>query len=225
MKIVIIGDIHGCHKELVQLLEALPKDIEKIYSVGDLIDRGPESKKVVQECIDRGIICVRGNHEDMFLDFLDGCKRYSEGIFIQNGGGKTIRDYGGESFEIKGMYGSSNHTSNCEVPDNHLKFMKAMPYFIETDDFILTHGGVPEWMGEDFRDKEPGSEVELMWNRGRTHGDLGKVQISGHTPVQEPHLVKGAINIDTGCIFGNKLSALILPSMEVISVKGHNSQA
>ena len=221
MKVAIIGDIHGCHKELVELLDKLPNDIVKIYSVGDLIDRGPESKAVVQECIDRGIICVRGNHEDMFLDFLDGCKKYSEGVFIMNGGDKTIRDYGGESFEIKGIYGRSQHTSSCEIPDEHLKFMKDMPYFIETDDFILTHGGIPAWMGEEFRDNDPASENEMMWNRSRTNGELAKVQISGHTPVQEPHFVKGATNIDTGCFFGNKLSALIMPDMEIIDVKGY----
>lgn len=224
MKVAIIGDIHGCHKELVQLLDKLPADIEKIYSVGDLIDRGPESKAVVQECIDRGIICVRGNHEDMFLDFLNGTKKYSEGIFVMNGGDITIRNYGGESFEIKGIYGNSQHNSNCEIPDEHFNFMNDMPYFIETDDFILTHGGVPVWLGEEFRDNEPLSENEIMWNRGKTSSKLGKIQISGHTPVQEPHLVKGAANIDTGCFFGNKLSALILPDMEVISVKGHNSK-
>lgn len=225
MKVATIGDIHGCHKQLIELLDKLPSDIEKIYSVGDLIDRGPESKAVVQECIDREIVCVRGNHEDMFLDFINGSKKYSENIFTMNGGDSTLVSYQpNESIIKKDVNGVLLEISGIDIPDDHFEFMNNMPYFIETDDFILTHGGVPAWMGEDFRDKDPASENELMWNRGKTNSDLGKVQISGHTPVQEPHFIKGAINIDTGCFFGNKLSALILPDMEIISVNGHNSK-
>lgn len=222
MKVAIIGDIHGCHKQLIELLDKLPADIEKIYSVGDLIDRGPESKAVVQECIDREIICVRGNHEDMFLDVITGSKKYGESIFTMNGGDTTLESYQiGEITTKHDFKGTSLEIVSIDIPDEHFKFMNDMPYFIETDDFIFTHGGVPSWMGEEFRDTDPASENELMWNRGKTNGELGKIQISGHIPVQEPHLIKGAANIDTGCFFGNKLSALILPDMEIVCVEGH----
>ena len=80
-KSVIIGDIHGSINTFRELLDKLPDDIDQIYTVGDLIDRGAGVKEVVQECLDRNIISVRGNHEDMFLDYIRKTNEYDRGVF------------------------------------------------------------------------------------------------------------------------------------------------
>lgn len=90
----IIGDVHGCAKSLERLLEKMPED-GQIFSTGDLIDRGPDSKKVISLCIQRRIRSVMGNHEHMFLDYIDGAPYYGKGTYLMNGGNKTIEDYNG----------------------------------------------------------------------------------------------------------------------------------
>lgn len=206
MKLAIIGDIHGCHKQLIELLEKLPDDIARVYSVGDLIDRGPGSKQVVQEMIDRKVRCVRGNHEDMCIDYAMGIGEYDDGLFLMNGGNATLESYNGK------------------ITDDHLRFMIDMPYFIETDNFILTHAGINSLIKDNFRDGSDSSKTQAMWHRGNISGNLGKVQVFGHTPQGDVHFIRrggevDGINIDTACFFSGKLSAIILPSMEIVQVE------
>lgn len=218
-EIAVIGDIHGMHDKFIELLDKLPKDIEQIYTVGDLIDRGPDSKKVVQECIDRGIICVKGNHEDMFLDALRNERKYDPGIFLMNGGYETLQSYG---LEIK--HGS---LASVPMPDDHLEFIINMPYYIETDDFILSHAGVASHIEKTFKDCSTRSQQELMWDRTSKARDLSKFQVYGHTPVKEVEFLKKwnmldekhdivGVNIDTCAFVTGHLSAVIIPSLEII---------
>ena len=229
MKIAILGDIHGCAETLKKLLKALPDDIEQIYSVGDLVDRGPDSKGVVQLCMDNNVKAVRGNHEDMFLDFLDGVGEYDNGLFEMNGGRETIISYGGTCIRTPDFYGDQ-YTSSVTIPDDHRAYIDSFPHFIETDDFILTHAGihpmratgehgVGKW--DDGSDK---SNKDLMWNRNEI-AVLPKLQLVGHNPVVEVEYVTtggalAAINIDTCCgkMNPSKLTALIMPTREIIQV-------
>lgn len=255
-KSAIIGDIHGCSDALKRLLNELPDDIEQIYSVGDLVDRGADSKGVVQLCIDNNIKAVRGNHEDMFLDFLGDTKEYDEGhypseknggnatldsydngLFEENGGDKTISSYGGDSYRVRGMYGT-DYVSSVTIPEEHRIYLNSLPLFIETDDFILSHAGihpmratgefgVGKW--DDGSDK---SNMDLMWNRCSL-AVMDKIQIVGHNPVKEVEFVEGSdedlrpvegkiagINIDTmsGKVNYGKLTALIMPTQEIVQV-------
>ena len=213
-KIAIIGDIHGLHNKLIELLDKLPKDIEQIYTTGDLIDRGPNSKEVVQECIDRKIICVKGNHEDMFIDYIGERGNYNPGIFEMNGGIATLESY-------------SNGDKVVNMSDGHLEFMINMPYYIETDDFILSHAGVASHIEKTFRDCSARSQSELMWDRTGKAKNLKKLQIFGHTPnknveflkkwnaLDEKHDIVGA-NIDTCAFHTGCLSAILIPSLEIV---------
>lgn len=215
-KVAIIGDVHGCYEELLMLIGKLPKDIEQIYTTGDLIDRGIGSKEVIQYCIENSIISVKGNHEDMFIDLLMGTNKYSDGLFEMNGGIATLESYMNSSDEV-------------EIPDNHLTYIVNMPYYIETDDFILSHAGVPIHVEKTFRDCSERSQEMLIWDRSSKAKNLGKLQIFGHTPNKEVEFLRKwdpinekknivGVNVDTAGCFDNKLSAIILPTMEVISV-------
>ena len=227
---VVIGDIHGCVDALQRLLDALPDDIEQIYSVGDLVDRGPDSKGVVQLCMDNNIKAVRGNHEDMFLDFLDGSKEYDESIFEMNGGDKTIESYGGSCVRVNAGWGCTDYHSECILPDDHREYLESMPIYIETEDFILSHAGIHpmratgEFGVGKWDDETDKSNMDLMWNRLEL-AVMDKIQIVGHTPDHEVQYVKkldelAAINIDTACgkIEGAKLTAILMPSREIIQV-------
>lgn len=203
---VVIGDIHGCFKTLEALIKKLPKEVDEIFTVGDLIDRGPNVKEVVQFCIDNNVKSVRGNHEDMFLDFLGYSDDYDEGkypseknggeatirsydngIFEMNGGETTIKQYGGNAFKIKSMYGDEYCSSPCNIPDSHLEYFKNMPIFIETDDFVISHAGVHpiyvdgEYCQGKWNDGSDKANQSLMWNRNGV-ANIGKFQIFGHTP-------------------------------------------
>lgn len=225
-KTAIIGDIHGKADALKRLLNDLPEEIEQIYSVGDLIDRGTESKEVIQICIDNNILAVRGNHEDMFLDYLDGTGFYDEGTFENNGGMATLESYGG--MKILDTYGSFYW--QYFIPDDHKIYLESLPYFIETEDFILSHAGIHplratgEFGLGKWDDGSEKSNTDLMWNRHEL-AVMGTLQIVGHNPVPEVEYVKrrgelSGINIDTRCgkFDKAKLTAILIPTCEIIQV-------
>jgi len=206
----IVGDIHGMYIKLIELLDKLPKNIDQIYTVGDLIDRGPDSKEVVQECIDRGIKCVKGNHEDMMISYIGERGEYDPGIFEMNGGIATLESY-------------SNEDKIVDIPDNHLEFMINMPYYI-----VLSHAGVSTHIEKEFRDCSERSQRELMWDRTSKAKNLGKLQVFGHTPNKEVEFLTKwnalnerndivGVNVDTAALVTGCLTAVLIPSLEIIS--------
>ena len=235
-KSVVIGDIHGCYDTFWKLLSKLPDDIDQIYSVGDLVDRGPKSKEVVQLCIDMGIKAVRGNHEDMFMDFHMGIEEYDTNVFMINGGIKTIESYGGIVTKQWNPYSNVDYDFIYEtkhsIPEEHIEYFNNMPYFIETDDFILSHAGIHpmratgEFAVGKWDDGSVKSNTDLMWNR-EGWAKMNKIQVFGHTPNMGVQFVKGhgtkelaGINIDTSCgkLPCSSLTALIMPTKETIQV-------
>lgn len=209
MSSYIIGDIHGCAETFVELLKELPSNAE-IYTTGDLIDRGPGSKRVISTCIERGIKSVMGNHEHMLLDFLDKTGIYPKGLFVQNGGQETIKKYG---------------STILDIPPEHIDYLRSMPLYIETEHFVLSHAGVHFMKDiEEACDISGADDHNILWNRARL-ADLGKLQVIGHTPANNvDRSVSGdkmlAINIDTGCYSPNFgwLTAISIPELELIQI-------
>ena len=112
--IFAIGDIHGCVNELRALLNLLPLTPEStVVFLGDYIDRGGNSKGVIDTIIElRGhcrVVTLKGNHEAMFLDFLDHPGSARAGLFICNGGSATLASY-------------ANETGRYELPSEHVAF-------------------------------------------------------------------------------------------------------
>ena len=203
----IIGDIHGCASTLEDLLSEIPSG-EDIYSVGDLVDRGPDSSKVVSICMEAGIRTVLGNHEHMLLDYIDGSGFYGKGQFFANGGKATMDSYGGS------------------IPSKHEDFLRSLPLFIEGDDFILSHAGVHfAYTLEEACQIGDHWDFNILWNRSHL-ADLGKLQVVGHTynrsfvKIMEKGRMIG-VNIDTGCCYDRycKLTAISLPGLNTIEVK------
>jgi serine/threonine protein phosphatase 1 len=171
---IVIGDIAGQHKALLALVDKCPKDKE-IILVGDLVDRGPRSNRVVEWAIATpNVRAVLGNHEHMLLDFhgraFEGQKGpiYQRGLWDgYNGGQATLDSYGVEG-----------------IPKEHLDWLASLPLFIETDEFFISHSSLLRRLTLEkacsrnvWQDLDEG----ILWNRDYpTPRDDGKIQIFGH---------------------------------------------
>jgi len=192
-RIFAFGDIHGCLKELQALMKRVPCEPEDLLVfLGDYIDRGPDSRGVIDYLIDLGTqfpssVFLKGNHEAMFLDYLAGRDRIN---FLFNGGGKTLQNY---------MEGDS-----LRVPRTHMDFFNRLEPFFETKNFIFVHAGLRHGNPLDQQREE-----DLLWIREEfieTDYDWGKTVVFGHTPQPEPRLTPNKIGLDTGAVYGHSLS-------------------
>ncbi len=205
-KIAIIGDIHGCYNTLKSLYKKI-KGTESVYSVGDLIDRGKFSKEVVQFCIDNNIRPVKGNHEDMMITAIEKSDKFFSFIFkdaelyYYNGGRETQYSY------INSRLYSNFKNFKDEIRSlGHFDFLRNLPLKYELEKVIISHAGIVEG----------GNDVSILWNRN-TPAFLDKLQIFGHTPLDEVDFKKKHyLNIDTGCVYQNKLTAVIVDRHEGI---------
>jgi serine/threonine protein phosphatase 1 len=205
MATVVIGDIHGRLDRLKSLLETLPAWPDQFVFLGDYIDRGPDSKGVIDRllALAQEVECVflRGNHEDMALDALDGSNRYEPEIWEMNGGLETIRSY---------VRSPTREAWRAGLPPAHRQFLHDTALYHETDELVFVHARInPEGP------QRTPPEV-LLWERIESPLDsmgYGKRVICGHTPFPEPMIGPDWINLDTGCgkWEGGVLSALMLP--------------
>lgn len=210
----VIGDIHGCAATLRRLVDvtirATPAD--RIYLLGDLIDRGPDSKGVLDfifELRQRGVTVdsIRGNHEEMCLKASDD--PYYLSLWTANGGLATL-----ESFQADGP---------GDIPHAYRVFLAALPLYLLLDDYVIVHAGLNFDRPDPFEDTSA-----MLWTRSPVVDRLrigGRRLICGHTPTArsqlEASLGGSKIMLDNGCVFGGRpetgcLAALELGSMSVL---------
>jgi len=234
-----IGDIHGCYEELIALVnkliekEGLNPEKDEIVFMGDYIDRGPDSKKVVEVLIEwhkkyPHWTFLYGNHEDIFRDFLTGGKVYGGQNWFSNGGKSTWESYGGHfGKEVDGKFEAPK---NPDFPKEHLDFLlENTVYLYETEKYVFVHGGlVPEAPIKESL-KYPNTMIWARYGFIESDWDWGKKIIFGHTPdfkgkygkKMEPIVMKNKIGIDTACCppASNKLTAIKLPEEKLIFQK------
>lgn len=212
--IIAIGDVHGCAEELRLLIHQLPLNAETlIVFLGDYIDRGPDSKGVIDTILELRdlyhVVTLMGNHEEMFSHFLRDPNSQQAGFFILNGGSPTLASYA-----------SDDPATEYKIPDSHKEFFSDLSLYFETKDYFFVHAGIPE--GFDFSDKmKRNHRNDFLWIRGpflNSERKWPKKIIHGHTPVKNADIRANRVNVDTGCVFGNKLSAIEFPSERVFSV-------
>jgi serine/threonine protein phosphatase 1 len=233
LRTFVVGDIHGHATKLRGLmphLEERAQPGDALVFVGDYIDRGPDSRGVVDMVLgyrnggwDGPVVTLKGNHEELMLDFMEREPRYDPEIWIQNGGFETADSYTGKG--ITRRWAES-------IPTEHLEFFFNLRLWHEDENGIYVHAGM-----------RPGvlaceeEEDVLLWIRDpfiHSAYRWGKVVVFGHTPqFDEP---KGAIldrsqlpwrplnrpekiGIDTGAAYGGPLTAVILPDREFVSVR------
>lgn len=201
----VIGDIHGCLKNLKRLMKKLPvKKEDELIFVGDYIDRGKDSKGVVDFLLDLSkkyrCIFLRGNHEQMLLDYLDDKKMGR--IWYLNGMDATLDSYGNIN----------------SIPSHHLEFFRNTKFYYQTEKYLIVHAGVLP--GKPFKEQD---EMELIWIREEfiycKKPLYDKIIVFGHTPFLDgPYIDKTKIGIDTGCVYGGKLTAIRLEDRELFQV-------
>lgn len=212
----IIGDLHGCLPELEKLLIKVGGE-RKLIFLGDLVDRGPDSVGVLRRVM--GLVaqgralCVPGNHDVKLLKYLNGKK-----VQLTHGLAETVEQLKAESAEfmteVKAFLDSL--VSHYQLDGGRLIVAHAG---LKAEMQGRTSGAVREFClyGETTGETDEfGLPVRYNWAaeyRGQA------TVVYGHTPVLEPEWLNKTINIDTGCVFGGKLTALRYPEMELIQVE------
>lgn len=213
MRTIVIGDTHGCYEELKMLLSDLEKggaynkDTDKLIFLGDYIDRGKDSRLVIKLIRDLqkdndNVIALMGNHEDMLLEYYKGLNE----SWIWNGHNATLKSY-------------KNFQKQFE---DDMKWMESLPLYYEDEHFIYVHAGIDVNKPMEEQDKKT-----LLWIRGEfiySEKMYDKKIIFGHTPTMylfelseyiPVHTFTGNIDIDTGCVYNGKLTALVIENGEV----------
>jgi len=215
--IEIIGDVHGCLKTFEKLYESIIKDCKNIYSVGDLVDRGKYSKEVIEFFIAKNIKTVRGNHEDMLLkaiqlpdtEIFKGTVTFLD-LYFDNGGAFTQKSYI-DSTKKKDFY---NFIEDIKKR-NHYEYLKSFSLTIEFQKLIISHAGI----------KRERNTSSYLLNR-EIPDEIGKLQIFGHTPQSRIKIKPGHyINVDTGCVYGDSLSAVLVNSSTGELIKTYSENA
>ncbi|MGN6248023.1 MAG: metallophosphoesterase family protein [Ginsengibacter sp.] len=195
-RIFAIGDIHGCSKTFDKLLTEKIKITKEddIYCIGDYIDRGPDSKGVLDRIMQLRregykIHTLRGNHEQMMLE-ASSDKR-SMNLWLDNGGKSTMKSFGIKSLQ--------------ELPPEYLTFLNETEFYLQKHHFIFVHAGLNFKKSDLFEDKQA-----MLWERDffPQQPELGdRLMIHGHTPIPLTFVLKqrgNCINIDGGCVYSSR---------------------
>ena len=223
-RIYAIGDVHGRLDLLEEVLARVDTDLAthpisnaiRVF-LGDYIDRGPESKRVLDRliayCSAQPCVCLRGNHETYLSEFLKNPDILS--VWRHYGGFDTLLSYGLVP-SIETDVEKQRILACCLdriLPATHREFLSNLKQYFICGDYFFVHAGV-----------RPGiclteqSENDLLWIREDfllCEDPFGKVIVHGHTPVSEPEVRTNRINIDTGAYATGRLTCLILETDEI----------
>jgi len=215
-----IGDVHGELAKLDELLGLIREDAarrrveHRIVFLGDLVDRGPDSRGVIERAMhlarSENAIVLKGNHEELMLHAY--ANRESVGIYwwAENGGDETIMSYV--------MANGACDDFRDAIDKSHIEWLRQLPVMVrdEARGLVFVHGGIDPKTFPDCSD-----EVR-MWTRSHKFFDPGRwpdrpelegvVVVHGHTPTHDfdPHVNPRRINVDTGACFGGPLTAVVL---------------
>ncbi|MBN1142195.1 MAG: serine/threonine protein phosphatase [Deltaproteobacteria bacterium] len=206
-RLIAVGDIHGCLDSLRRLMAKIrPNASDRLVFLGDYVDRGPDSRGVIEFLIDfknrfPRTVFLKGNHEAMFIDFLSGKNR---DLFLLNNGAATLRQYdtGGE----------------LHIPASHWEFLSGLPLYHRCEDFIFVHAGLRPGVP-----LERQQEQDLLWIRGDflySDYDWGGVVVFGHTPLDRVLQDGNKLGLDTGAVYGRLLTACEVRQRTFWSVRG-----
>jgi serine/threonine protein phosphatase 1 len=212
-KIFAIGDIHGCVQKLRELIGLIAANREKdtLVFIGDYIDRGNSNREAVDYVLQlkkefKNNICLLGNHEQMFLNYLEGM---DEETYLYNGGQSTLSDYGINLSD-------TTDERKEKVPEEHLLFYQSLLSYYQTKDYIFVHAGLIPKISIDKQTID-----DLLWVRHKfidSDYDFGRRVVFGHTPLSRPLIMENKIGIDTGAVYGGKLTCLELPALNIYQV-------
>lgn len=207
-KLIIYGDIHGCYDEFISLRKKInPQKDDIEVCVGDIITRGKDSIKTLRYIQKHNIKSVLGNHEDKIIRYLEHQKIIKKNPIILDEDEQYIVN---------------------QLDDYDMEFLKNMPFYMRFDNMTILHGGLQNHHRLDELTKKEKSKILRMRYLDKEHnfitygkendesilwadvydGNQGLI-VYGHQWFEEVYISKYAIGIDTGCVYGNKLSAVV----------------
>jgi serine/threonine protein phosphatase 1 len=198
-----IGDIHGMSRQLRALVDkcrhhAAGRPMKFVF-IGDYIDRGPDSRGVIEFLMrlqtqrpDEATFLM-GNHETLALSAV-ACSDFMDD-WIENGGASTLRSY--------------SAASAAELPGDHIEWLRSLPLGCDDGQRFFVHAGINPENPLDEQDWQ-----DLLWIREpflSDKRDYGRLIVHGHTPTRDgkPDLKRNRLNIDTGAVFGGPLTAAV----------------
>ncbi|MFC3927528.1 metallophosphoesterase family protein [Streptococcus caprae] len=218
----VVGDVHGKYSLLTDILAKWQPESQQLVFVGDLVDRGDDSKfclelvcRLVRE---EGAVCLMGNHEWMFLRYLDDpVERY--GHYQRNGGNTTINSLLGRALDAP-VDPVADAASILEQYAELISQIRSFPYLYETEDYFFVHAGLDLSLA----DVRETPDYDKIWLRQPFHQGInktGKCIVFGHTPtkylfnspVMTSQLWQTAdrkIGIDGGAVYGGVLHGVVL---------------
>jgi serine/threonine protein phosphatase 1 len=219
VRIYAIGDIHGRADLLDQILQQVDADMVsnparhciEVY-LGDYIDRGPDSQKVIDRLMVRQrthrTVFLKGNHETFLINFVTNPAILED--WQRLGGLETLMSYG-----IAPSLNANEATRarfavalDRALPESHRQFLRGLKLSFVCGDFFFVHAGIRPGIA-----LERQIEEDLLWIRHDfllCEEDFGKFVVHGHTPVLHPDLRSNRINIDTGAYATGQLTCLML---------------
>ncbi|MBD0413064.1 metallophosphoesterase family protein [Oryzicola mucosus] len=218
MRLYAIGDPHGrldllegMHKRIADEIARDKPDDWRVIHLGDYVDRGPDSRGVLDFLItlkqrDERFVFLTGNHDQAMLHFLATAQ--VDGIFVRNGGVQTVRSYGVDAFFESPEAAVRTRNQLMDVlPQAHLRFLRNLDYSCSFGDFFFCHAGIRPGVALDKQSRD-----DLIWIRGTflNNDDLfEKVVVHGHTPQTDPEILRNRVNVDTGACFTGRLTAFV----------------
>ncbi len=206
---IVVGDIHGCYDELEEMLSDLDFAAEdRLVSVGDLITKGPKSREVLDRFMaEPRFEAVIGNH-DLALR----------------------RRWNGEKFKLKDSQ-KPTHKELKKDKQHYVAYLNSLPFMIDLGTHLVVHAGLRPGVALHSQTTEDLTELRSLGpNRAARDGvpwydvyDGDKIVIFGHWPAPEPRRGKKAVGLDTGCVYGNRLTAYIIETDEFKTVQARRN--
>ncbi len=231
MRSYAIGDIHGHLDLLLDAHERIAMDRRRtgdmeapVIHLGDLVDRGPDSRGVV-DWLDSGIrrgepwVALKGNHDRMFTGFLDAADWHDPGLsrdlswlHPRLGGVETLASYGVRNARDRRL-APVHADAVAAVPEAHRAFLKTRPTSFHRGEVLFVHAGIRPGV------PIPGqTETDLVWIRKvfLEHAtDHGFLVVHGHTALDAPRHYGNRVNLDSGAAYGGLLTAVVIEGRDV----------
>jgi Calcineurin-like phosphoesterase len=216
----VIGDIHGRLDLLDRMVEAVDRDAggrgagSLTVTVGDIIDRGPDSRGVIRRLMSKPFpgrhVALKGNHEAMMIRFLADPKVGS--LWALNGGLETLRSFGVPVSWDRPDFVRAAEALRAALTADETRFLSSLRLSLSVGRYFICHAGVRPGVP-----LERQSEEDLLWIRDEflnSDMNFGKIIVHGHTPVPEPEVRRNRINVDTGAFATGRLTCVVLEDGE-----------
>jgi serine/threonine protein phosphatase 1 len=225
-RVYAIGDIHGrvdlladLHRRILDDAQRFAKPRMVIVYVGDYVDRGLQSRAVIDTLLDQPLdgfeaIHLKGNHEAMMLQFLADPRAASG--WLEIGGNATLLSYGVKPKEEQSLLkrlAEAQEQLQRNVPAAHLSFLEGLRLHHTEGDYLFVHAGLKPRVPLDEQ-----RERDLLWIRDdflESTIDHGKTVVHGHSISWDPEVKANRINVDTGAFASGVLTCLVLDGSEI----------